>query len=87
MGETGLKFLAGEELTALNHLDDLPAKIHPKPKEPVKEKINLNAANIEELEKFLKIESGMAKNIISYKKGIGEFRKSKPIVFRTRCFP
>ena len=26
MGEAGLKFLAGEELTALNHLDDLPAK-------------------------------------------------------------
>ena len=75
MGETGLKFLAGEELTALNHLDDLPAKTHLKPKEPVKEKINLNAANIEELGKFLKIESGMAKNIISYKKEIGEFER------------
>lgn len=75
MGETGLKFLAGEELTALNHLDDLPAKIHLKPKEPVKEKINLNAANTEELENFLKIESGMAKNITSYRKEIGEFER------------
>lgn len=75
MGETGLKFLAGEELTALNHLDDLPAKIHLKPKEPVKEKINLNAANTEELENFLKIESGMAKNITSYRKDIGEFER------------
>jgi glutamate dehydrogenase/leucine dehydrogenase/3-phosphoglycerate kinase len=75
MGETGLKFLAGEELTALNHLDDLPTTKHLKPKEPVREKINLNAANIEELEKFLKIERGAAKNIINYKKDIGEFER------------
>ncbi|MGR3301538.1 MAG: Glu/Leu/Phe/Val dehydrogenase dimerization domain-containing protein, partial [Candidatus Scalindua sp.] len=75
MGETGLKFLAGVELTALNHLDDLPSKIHLKPKAPVKEKINLNAANTEELEKFLKIESSVAKNIINYKKDIGEFER------------
>jgi len=75
MGEAALKFLAGEKLTALNHLDDLPVKEHLKPKEPAKEKINLNAANIGELEKFLKIESGMAKNIINYKKEIGEFER------------
>ncbi|MBS1258951.1 MAG: Phosphoglycerate kinase [Candidatus Scalindua arabica] len=75
MGEAGLKFLAGEELTALNHLDDLPAKTHLKPKEPVKEKINLNVANTEELEKFLNIKSGVAKNITNYKKNIGEFER------------
>jgi len=75
MGEAGLKFLAGEELTALNHLDDLPAKTDLKPKEPVKEKVNLNAANTEELEKFLNIESGVAKNIANYKKEIGEFER------------
>jgi len=75
MGETVLKFLAGEELTALNHLDDLPAKKHLKAKRPVKEKINLNAANMEELEKFLKIEGGIAKNIINYKEDIGEFER------------
>ncbi|MFQ5685825.1 MAG: phosphoglycerate kinase [Candidatus Scalindua sp.] len=75
MGEAGLKFLAGEELTALNHLDDLPAKTHLKPKEPVKEKINLNAANTEELEKFLNIKSGVAKNITNYRKEIGEFER------------
>ncbi|MFV1976187.1 MAG: phosphoglycerate kinase, partial [Candidatus Scalindua sp.] len=75
MGEAALKFLAGERLTALNHLDDLPVKEHLKPKEPAREKINLNAANIGELEKFLKIESGIAKNIIKYKKEIGEFER------------
>ena len=73
MGETGLKFLAGEELTALNYLDDILTKKHLKPKEPVKEKINLNAANTGELEKFLNIKRSTAKNIINYKKDIGEF--------------
>lgn len=75
MEETALKFLAGEELTALNYLDDLPTKKHLKPRVPVKEKINLNAANIEELEKFLKIKHGIAKNIINHKKDIGEFER------------
>ena len=75
MGEAGLKFLAGEELTTLNHLDDLPSKKQLKPKETVREKINLNAANMEELEKFLKIKNGLAKNIINHKKGIGEFER------------
>ncbi|MBZ0107552.1 MAG: phosphoglycerate kinase [Candidatus Scalindua rubra] len=75
IGEAALKFLAGERLTALNHLDDLPVKAHLKPKEPAKEKINLNAANIGELEKFLQIENGIAKNIINYKKEIGEYER------------
>ncbi|MHC4453614.1 MAG: phosphoglycerate kinase, partial [Planctomycetota bacterium] len=75
IGEAALKFLAGEKLTALNHLDDLPVKEHLKPKEPAKEKLNLNAANIEELERFLEIKSGIAKNIINYKEDIGEFER------------
>ncbi|MDR4496631.1 MAG: phosphoglycerate kinase [Candidatus Scalindua sp.] len=73
MGETGLKLLADEDLTALDHLDDLPTKIQHKAKEPVREKINLNAANVEELEKFLNIKGTIATNIVSYKEEIGEF--------------
>ncbi len=73
MEETALKFLAGEELTALNHLDDLPTKKHLKTKEPVREKINLNAANIEELEKFLNIKRNTAENIKDCREDIGEF--------------
>jgi len=75
IGEAALKFLAGERLTALNHLDDLPVKEHLKPKEPVKEKVNLNAANTEELERFLELKSGIAKNITSYREDIGEFER------------
>ncbi|HLG29292.1 MAG TPA: phosphoglycerate kinase, partial [Candidatus Brocadiales bacterium] len=73
MGETGLKFLAGEELTALNYLDDLPETAPLKPKASVEVKINLNAANIEELEKSLNIKHSIAKSIIDYKEDIGEF--------------
>ena len=75
IGEAALKFLAGERLTALNHLDDLPVKEHLKPKEPAKEKVNLNAANTEELERFLEIKSGIAKNITNYREDIGEFER------------
>ena len=80
IGEAALKFLAGERLTALNHLDDLPVKEHLKPKEPAKEKVNLNAANREELERFLEIKSGLAKNIINYREDIGNSKGS------VRCF-
>ena len=73
MGETGLKFLAGEELTALNYLDDLPTAAHLKHKAPIKEKVNLNAANVEELEKFLNIKHNIAENIKDYREDIGEF--------------
>ena len=75
IGEAALKFLAGERLTALNHLDDLPVKEHLKPKEPSKEKINLNAADSEELKRFLEVKSGIAKNIINYREDIGEFER------------
>jgi glutamate dehydrogenase (NAD(P)+) len=75
VGEAALKFLAGERLTALNHLDDLPVKEHLKPKEPAKEKVNLNAANTEELERFLEIKSGIAVNITNYRENIGEFER------------
>ncbi len=75
IGEAALKFLAGERLTALNHLDDLPVKGQLKPKEPAKEKVNLNAANREELERFLEIKSGLAKNIINYREDIGGFER------------
>ena len=73
MEETGLKFLAGEELTALNYLDDLPTEKHLKPKARVEAKINLNAANIEELGKFLNIKRNIIKSIKDYKEDIGEF--------------
>ncbi len=73
MGATGLKFLAGEELTALNYLDDLPTAAPLKPQAPVEAKINLNAANMEELENFLNIKRNNAKRIIDYKEDIGEF--------------
>ncbi|GAX61509.1 glutamate dehydrogenase/leucine dehydrogenase [Candidatus Scalindua japonica] len=75
IGEAALKFLAGERLTALNHLDDLPVKGQLKPKEPAKEKVNLNAANEEELERFLEIKRGLAKNIINHRDNIGEFER------------
>ena len=75
IGEAALKFLAGERLTALNHLDDLPVKEHLKPKEPAKEKVNLNAANTEELERFLEIKRGIAKNITNHREDIGEFER------------
>ena len=75
IGEAALKFLAGDRLTALNHLDDLPVKAQLKPKEPAKEKVNLNAANREELERFLEIKSGIAKSIINYREDIGEFER------------
>jgi glutamate dehydrogenase (NAD(P)+) len=75
IGEAALKFLAGERLTALNHLDDLPVKAHLKPKEPAKEKVNLNAASMEELKRFLEIKSGLATNIINYREDIGEFER------------
>ncbi|MDR4505334.1 MAG: phosphoglycerate kinase [Candidatus Scalindua sp.] len=75
MGETGLKLLAGEDLTALDHLDDLPGGIQEKPKEPLLERINLNAANVEELEGFLNLKDDIATNIVSYKEEIGEFER------------
>ena len=75
IGEAALIFLAGERLTALNHLDDLPVKAHLKPKEPAKEKVNLNAASREELKRFLEIKSGIATNIINYREEIGEFER------------
>ncbi|HHT9124227.1 MAG TPA: phosphoglycerate kinase [Candidatus Brocadiia bacterium] len=73
MGEAGLKFLAGEELSALNYLDDLPMATPLKHKAPVEAKINLNAANTEELEKFLNIKRNTAKSITDYREDIGEF--------------
>ncbi|GJQ59580.1 MAG: phosphoglycerate kinase [Candidatus Scalindua sp. AMX11] len=73
MGETGLKLLAGEDLTALDHLDDLPTKALHQAKEPLRERINLNAANVEELEGFLNIKGNIAANIVRYKEEIGEF--------------
>ncbi|MCP5003328.1 MAG: phosphoglycerate kinase [Planctomycetes bacterium] len=73
MGETALKLLAGEDLTALDHIDDVPTNTPKKAKNAVSEKINLNAGSVHELSGFLNIPDTTAAKIVDYREEIGEF--------------